>query len=67
MEDVGDGEVVAEGGDDEGDCGEEYGYEDHDSGAAGSFSHAIPYPITLEDEREQSGNEAIDRQTQGEE
>ena len=67
MEDVGDGKVVAEGGDDEGYCREEDGYEGYDAGTAGGFSHALPALVALEDEREQSGYEAIDGQTQGEE
>ncbi len=42
MKNVGDGEVVAEGGDNEGDGGEKNSSEDYDAGAASGFGQAIP-------------------------
>ena len=48
MKDVGDGEVVAEGGDDEGDGGEQNRSENCDAGAAGGFAEALPARIILE-------------------
>ena len=42
MKDVGDGEVVAESGDDESNGGEDDRSEDHDAGAAGGLSQTFP-------------------------
>ena len=42
MKNVGDGEVVAEGGDDEGDGGEKNESENYDAGAASGFAQALP-------------------------
>ena len=41
--------------------------EDDDTCAARGFANALPVAFTTKDEREQSGGEAIDGQTQSEE
>ena len=52
MKNVGDGEIVAEGGDDEGHGSEKDGAENDDAGATGGFAKALPARIVLVKERE---------------
>ena len=67
MEDVGDGEVVAEGGDDEGDGGEKDASEDYDAGAARGFAQALPVRVAGKEEGDQTHSERIQAQRQSEE
>ena len=66
VEDVGDGEVVAEGGDDEREGGKENGPEEHYTCPARSFTDTIPLRIILVEESEQASAKAVDAQREGE-
>src|ERR1700722_291029 len=67
MKNVRDGEIVAEGGDDQGHGGEEYGCEYGDAGAAGGFADAVPATGFLKDEGEASRAERNGAQNQRDE
>src|SRR5580698_6086530 len=67
VENVGNGEIVAEGGDDQGDGGEEYSSEDYDAGAARGLAQALPVRIAGKKEGDQTHSERIQAQRQGEE
>ncbi len=67
VKDVGDGEIVAEGGDDEGDGGEEHGSEYNHAGAASGFAQAFPVGLALKEEGDKANSERIDAQRQCEE
>src|SRR5580658_5693320 len=67
MEDVGDGEVVAESGDDKRDGCDKDSAENYDSGAASSFAQALPTRIARKEEGNHAHPERIHAQRQGEE
>ena len=64
MEDVSDGEIVAEGGDHEGNGGEHDESENHDTGAPGGLAQPLPKRIALKEESNQADAERIDTQRQ---
>ena len=67
MVDISDGEVVAEGRDDENHGCKKHGREHHDTGTAGGLAETVPVRIVFEYEREEPDSERIDAQRQGEE
>ncbi len=54
MENVGDGEVVAEGGDDEGDGGKKHGSEDDDAGTARGLAQPLPVRVAWKEEGDEA-------------
>ncbi len=67
MEDVGYGEIVAEGGDDKGDGGENDESENNDAGAAGGLAQPLPQRLAPKEEGNKADTERIDAQRQCEE
>ena len=66
MKDVGDGEVVAKGGDDKRNGSEEHGPENHDAGSAGCFREALRVGFVRRQQRQQACAKTIDAQRKGE-
>src|ERR1700751_2097805 len=64
MEDVSDGEIVAEGGDHKGNGGENDESENRDAGAPGGLAQPFPKRIALKEEGNQADAERIDAQRQ---
>src|SRR5580704_13844915 len=64
MEDVGDGEVVAEGGNDEGDGGQDNESEDNYARATGGLAQTLPHRVVLKEKGNQTHTERIDAQRQ---
>ena len=67
MEDIGDGEVIAEGGDDQRDSREQDCSKGDDAGPARGFTETLGVRVVLRNKGEQSSAKAIDYQRQGEE
>src|SRR5579863_4740040 len=67
MKNVSDGEVVAEGSDDEGDGGEENASENHNARTARGLAQALPVWLAGKKEGDQTHSERIQAQRQGEE
>ena len=59
MKDVGDGEIVAEGGDDQGDSSEQDCSKGCDSGATSGFAHPFPVRVVLKQKRQKPAAEGI--------
>jgi hypothetical protein len=64
VKDVSDGEIVAEGGYDKGNGGENHESENHDSGTTSGFTEALPKRVTWKEERDKADTERIDAQSQ---
>jgi hypothetical protein len=67
VKNVSDGEVVTEGGDDEGDGSENDEPENNDPGAASGLAQTLPVRVAWKKESDQSGRERIEAQCQCEE
>src|SRR5579863_7407705 len=67
MKNVSDGEVVAEGSDDQGDGSEENASENHNARTARGLAQALPVWVARKKEGDQTHSERIQAQRQGEE
>ena len=67
MKDVGDGEVVAEGGDDKGDRGENDESENYNAGAASGFADTLPERVARKEKGEEARSKRIEAEGQCEE
>ena len=67
MKDVGDGEIVAEGGDHEGDRGENNESENDDAGPTSRLAQTLPKGVAWKKQRNYAHSERIDAQRQCEE